>query len=398
MQRGSKFSLAAALFGWPAAPGHSAPSQEVPDAWLLLFGKQHATTDPAVLSGIFTACPAGRDWVLESAPKVTLSIDTTDDRFPTVWLQRCSKLREALTRRGSRPVHLAVMCKDHELGSPHNLAECLMLPSLCFDGAGRAITHLSVTDERSTPYPLHITAPLLVNIAAQTIGSQLTSLTLHPCPQPLPLPQSLPSLQHLDVRLMSGYDYIETIREDIYRSVGSHIPHLTSLTLDDSEYEYPTPWGVMFEAECVTNTLTTLTTDRCLTDELVEFLFEFAPNMARLSVRDISIIDDLGGCEWGVREIEIKCWDDSDTASVFNLPVCKAGPVMVVIGGRCPLDIVVDSAEVRKVSTHTCAHTHTHTHVPGEYSYKNMLAHPMGAHLIRLCTALCLQQRLVPSP
>ncbi len=130
MQPGSEFSLAAALWGWPPAPGHAAPDQQAPDAWVLHFREHHAASDPAVLSGLFTACPAGRDWVLDAAPKLTLTLDTTAEQTPAQWQRRISTLAETLSARRSRPVRLAVACDDSKRSATAAYVLPGLLPSL----------------------------------------------------------------------------------------------------------------------------------------------------------------------------------------------------------------------------------------------------------------------------
>ncbi len=52
-----RLPLAAALFGFPAAEGYTAPYEEAPDAWLIEFCERYADGD--VLLGIFRSCKAG---------------------------------------------------------------------------------------------------------------------------------------------------------------------------------------------------------------------------------------------------------------------------------------------------------------------------------------------------
>ncbi len=113
-----QFSLAAAVFGWPPAPGHAAPAS-VPDAWLLQFREKHATAAPAVLSGIFTSCRSGRDWVLGTAPKATLTLDFTQELPVPVRLQQLYAARQLLSTRGEfgsarLPLQRASLLKDFQ--------------------------------------------------------------------------------------------------------------------------------------------------------------------------------------------------------------------------------------------------------------------------------------------
>ncbi len=70
-----RISLAAAVFDFPAPPGHSTPQQNVPDSWLELFISEHA--DAGVFLGVFTSCRAGRAWALRTAPQLQVALDCT---------------------------------------------------------------------------------------------------------------------------------------------------------------------------------------------------------------------------------------------------------------------------------------------------------------------------------
>ncbi len=139
MQRGRKFSLAGALFGWPPAPGHRAPGQQVPDAWLLLFKNKHIRPDPAVQGGLFTACRSGRDFILESTPKVTVTLDTTVEQPRSAWCRRKSSLPQALGARGPQPIGLKVVCD----GSQHSAASVAAVAGLV-DDVSAPITELTL--------------------------------------------------------------------------------------------------------------------------------------------------------------------------------------------------------------------------------------------------------------
>lgn len=106
MPRGDEFSLAAALFGWPAADGFHSPDQQVPEAWLLALTEQHSDAD--VWVGVFRSCRSGRDLALRTAPKARLRLDTSIGSEPTAWLQRLHVLKQSLETRGRLPTSLQV--------------------------------------------------------------------------------------------------------------------------------------------------------------------------------------------------------------------------------------------------------------------------------------------------
>ncbi len=105
-----KFSLAAALFDFPAADGHSTPHQHAPDSWLELFTSKHA--DGEVFLGIFRSCRAGRDLVLCRASQAKFwfnclsaeSLASQQRRLAAVW----AGLRTRGTQAGLAPANATV--------------------------------------------------------------------------------------------------------------------------------------------------------------------------------------------------------------------------------------------------------------------------------------------------
>ncbi len=76
--RGKRFSLGAAVFGWPPAPGYAAPTQFAPELFVEQLIKQHA--GPALLRGIFQTCKAGRDAVLQNAAEARVLLAPCTDQ------------------------------------------------------------------------------------------------------------------------------------------------------------------------------------------------------------------------------------------------------------------------------------------------------------------------------
>ncbi len=79
MQRGKRFCLGGALFGWPA-DDCAEPEDTVPEAWRLLFLSRHASAD--VWRGIGTCCRAGRDWMKESTQDVDVTVKLINPHEP----------------------------------------------------------------------------------------------------------------------------------------------------------------------------------------------------------------------------------------------------------------------------------------------------------------------------
>lgn len=99
MQRGGKFCLAGALFGWSPAPGHASPTAYAPDSWREDFLAQ---ADRGVWLGLFRSCKSGRDLSLSTAPKAWVSLCYNEDRPVPDQLKQLAAVREALDTRGER--------------------------------------------------------------------------------------------------------------------------------------------------------------------------------------------------------------------------------------------------------------------------------------------------------
>ncbi len=112
--RRRRFSLAAALFDFPAAPGRSAPQQRAPDSWLELFTSKHA--DDEVFLGIFQSCRAGRDLVLCRAPQARARLDCTAAQSLAGWMRQLTAvwagLRTRSTQAGAERASVTVRLGD----------------------------------------------------------------------------------------------------------------------------------------------------------------------------------------------------------------------------------------------------------------------------------------------
>ncbi len=106
--RGRKLSLGGALFGWPAADDCDSPDESAPESWLLLLRTQHATSD--FIRGALTACRAGREFwthALQTAPKVTLTLDYSTETPAQEGFRRLCAVQDALATRGELTQHMA---------------------------------------------------------------------------------------------------------------------------------------------------------------------------------------------------------------------------------------------------------------------------------------------------
>lgn len=306
MQRGGKFTLAAALFGWPAAEGNTAPDQLAPDSWLVQFRDQHATPDPAVLSGIFCSCAAGRDWVSEAARKVGLTLNTTAEHPADTWPSRIDTLQQTLNKRAASPTQLSVICND----APPSCAACALVPTLLSCG-DIAFTELSVKHQNRSPSAqLVAIASLLQPVApALALAPHLTTLSLDPCTIPLPPPPHLPKLQQLSIRLAGSYVWEPNRLDSIFRSIAPYLAQLHTLKIDmarGTEEFRPIPWPALAPST-PTHTLTTLEHNSWLRDGLITFTVDHCPALRTLRGACGMMFDGgFGDREWGVEEVVLR--------------------------------------------------------------------------------------------
>ncbi len=379
MQRGSRFSLAAALFGWPHAPGHAAPEQHAPDSWLVQFREHHAVPESSVLNGLFTACTSGRDWVLEAAPKVTLTLDTT---VPTQewdeWNRRINTLRPALSARGVKPLGLTLLCN----ASGHTSSAVIPVAVGLAD-QDTVLTALTVSDAFDNDR-LTITksTDIIGEVLPERLGRHLTTLTLNPCPAPLPPPE-LPQLRSLSVTLIDADIGEEWLVPLILPSIAPYLTQLSTLEmkgLDIAQWNGAVPWADL-TTPAPSHTLTSFSTDAALTDALVSLMLTHMPALESVRVQGVSLQGDHSETEWGVRELTVTGLD-SIVPGVCRLPRCKAGAEMTVKQESFRLDV---HSEVNRK-----AHTHTHTQsdslgiqaaLPTQSSVQNIIAYPRDVQL-----------------
>ncbi len=197
MPRGDLFSLAAAVFGWPAGEGYAEPLQNAPDTWLVTFREKHVT--PAVLSGVFSSCKSGREWALREAPKLKYQPDFST-KVPgsmaarqEIYRARFESAKQCLSLRGSLPTTL-VLSVDWGLETSVFMLFCNTL------GGPRAPAIMSLEFRARCVIALDKEKSFAALLGRAAKGwPQVTSLTIHRCPCNLPPPTTLPALTHLSV-------------------------------------------------------------------------------------------------------------------------------------------------------------------------------------------------------
>lgn len=216
-------SFGSAMLGAPAADHCYAPSQGLPDAWLLCFTEHHA--DAAVLGGLSGTCRGGRDLAVQAARKAALTLTCANLEPDAAWDRRLVRARHALSVRGKRPTSVRVVHQGgggyydtefrvHRMPSQERLMSMLDL----LHGVGQGVTELGIdvseyTDHAGFLRELALACP---NVASLQLG--FSSLpTLPPASQ-------WPGLVVL--RLVG--DFMET---EVLRQIAPYIGQFTTLQL-----------------------------------------------------------------------------------------------------------------------------------------------------------------------
>ncbi len=294
-------SLGAGVWAGPPAPGHYAPSQRVPDAWL----RQLATQHKDAMRGLLTSCRQGRDVALQIAGKLGLTLDCCDvPTEPTgVWLRRAAAVQQALTMRGAQPTSLSVLCTPPEDAcgwAPHKQVSKVVLTT-----AAKRTKH--VPKHLKRPAGINITELRLTAPEGRSVGSlvkqmlshtpNLVSLHLNTYPCALPPPSTLPHLTELDVQHSGSGEPDEWT--ECYRSIGLYLSQLVSLNLNELRAAYD-DWDALFASKQPTHTLTSFCTEQ-LTDELLTALLEHAPALKQLTVQNMREVEEsYSDKEWGL--------------------------------------------------------------------------------------------------
>ncbi len=319
-------SLGAGVWDGPPAPGHYAPSQRVPDAWL----RQLATQHKDALRGLLTSCRQGRDVALQIAGKLGLTLDSCGaPTEPTdVWLRRATAVQQAVTTRGAQPISLSVLCTPPKGANKAVEATAVQrLKQVHKHLAAVAGTH--ITD-------LRLTAP-----DGRTVGTfaklmlrytpNLASLHLTTHPFPLPPASTLPHLTELSVQQNGSGSKGQWT--ECYRSIAQYLPQLGSLSLRGTKAVYSN-WGALFASKQPTHTLTSFQTDE-LTDELLTALLKYAPALKQLTLENMrgvreSHSDKEGGVEVLVFGMLPPNWEGPFFSLLARLPRAKAGRQVTV--------------------------------------------------------------------
>ncbi len=303
-----RFPLAAALFPrFPAAEECDPPQQHAPDSWLLSFREHHA--DAEVLAGLFTSCPAGRDYVLETADTATVKLDTTTDQTSFQWLAQFRAVKHSLIMRGSLPTSLSLTATESQASA----AACALLLEPLSGAAGSLYTlELHHKLPPSRPASQHNPTQPFTNFL-QHAGQTFTGLISLVCEHSscsLPPPSRFPRLRHMRYRDLCASE--QTVA-DVCSSIAAYLPQLYLLELDHRTHHLP--WPVVFQ-----HTSYTLThfihQYESVDDILLQLMITHAPNLTHLHVGGFRLRSwDQGDKQWGVTEVQF----GHDTMDPFNV-------------------------------------------------------------------------------
>lgn len=316
MQR-KKVSLGGAIWGFPAAYGLTVPSENAPDAWLLILREKHGAAD--LYQGLFSSCRVGKEWSLRHAPnaKVKLLVPAQQGRatFKT-------QLKGVDSDIGIRNPERTVLAIEFDQANAGGCPEgdnpvqgeqaLLMIPD--YIKGRQSVSELQVVFKGSPKYDL---ATQFMAKAAKVFNNA-TSLEVPTCI--LPLPDQFASVTKLSIPRPHGPQ-----EAAINQSIASFVPKVTELHYTRGQpppwrYGDPHPsphpvWTQVFTAP--SNTLTHFTTSYALNDTLAALLSQHTPHLAELHVSAVSLTPASDALHWSVQRLFV---DHAYVPHLVNLP------------------------------------------------------------------------------
>ncbi len=347
-----KFSLGAAAFDFPAADDCAHPIQHAPDSWRRALTTEHA--DAAVWSGIHTSCRAGQNLALQEAKHVRLRLDCTTGQAPDAWQRRLAAVQQALSlRNSSLPTSLTVIGDDTAVSA----AAALAVPK-ALHAAGRSVTALELCCSAVSKHYqdfMRLAAAAFPNLSSVKLVNALAPL--------LAPPSHLPHLTQLSFTTTTttfdqAHDHTD-LCDMLEKSVALYTPQVTSLTALDGGY-HDIWWPHIFTPQTRSHTLTHLTTNDYLTDELMSLIDEYAPAVKHVSVSNISFDEGAQDAVWGVEQLHIEDGVGNghyvSATEVALLPKCAAGKMQIDMPTRELLLRLSDIEVGCRIAMHVCAH------------------------------------------
>ncbi len=243
---------------------------------------QHA--DPAVYARLLQCSRAARDWVLTTAPHATLNLRPPKVGLPLgLWRAQLAAAQRALATRGTLPTSpVLLLCQDSQPDALNMLPDALR--------GAQGVTQFRIVPDPQRTEPYQATVAKAISYVAAA-APNLRSLDIQ-CPCPLPDPSLLPHVTSLAIRTNAvfqglwgaddwGADRLQLVE---LASAARYISQLASIEISVREDRMralrPITWPRLFAD--TTHTLTKLTTNTQLNDDLVAAVLKHAPNLAEL--------------------------------------------------------------------------------------------------------------------
>ncbi len=325
-----------------------------PGAWRQLFFAQHA--DAAVFAGLFTACTAGRDCAVRTAPSMTVKLKLQKyrckddiDALRQAWLRKANVVQGALTTRGALPTKLLVVLLN---GGWEDADDIALFQAL----HGKHVTALHV---RPKQYGLsdkaRKQASRLLHLATSAFKHSLVTLYLNidlPFPREL-TPKHLPHLRSLVIKT-HWYQSDNSFKPGFaYVNIHPFLPQLTSLRGDiRKSYEiqhrgYSPCQELFWRHNTRTRSLTKFTTNDPIDSVDLRLLLDCAPNLSYLGSPSADDIANFSKESWPVGELGKEC----TLSTLLRLPGQRAGKLRMTGGWL----VLIVEAEVSISQAHTHA-------------------------------------------
>ncbi len=303
-----------------------------------------------------TSCRSGRDLLLTSAKRASLTLDTTRGHPYSQWVACLSAAKQLLARR---PQHSRTDLALYADSFSYSASICSLILS---ELQGPNITRLVII---AFSHIDSSTLTLLLHQAAAAFP-QLDAIELVSCACPLPPPSVFPKLTDISIALAPSYDRPDSDGKvhlppaELLTSVSQYLHQLTDIDIvrhegfERSPTQQPPlsfPWHHLLTPQTTTHTLTVFSTSDPLTDELLGLLLQSAPALETLSVSRLQLGSDHRGEQWVLKDLNVP-GEEADPAETMQclsrLPSRDAGRLHVELG--CPVVLTVTSAEVSCLS------------------------------------------------
>ncbi len=281
-----------------------------------------AHLDPPGRLALFRSSRTTRGWVLEGSEKASLQLNVSERaRSP----KQLPAVRSALiTRTTSRTVLVLDQCPTTGPGAGQIIAQ--------LQGATACVTEVVIralsTPELSTvpPFPLPCAAL-----------SHITSLQPSPCSFKLPPSKHLPQLRSLSATLLQCRT--DGGKKALYNSINAYLAQLVSLQLDrPAGARHQLLWSRLFTPATTTHTLTKLSTDAPLCDQLLRLLLKHAPRLQELAALELALSESFRDEQWGLRRLDItRAKTVLGSSELSLLPHRDTGRLDIVC-----LDVIID--------------------------------------------------------